>query len=335
MCVPIDHANFGIGTLGSSPQRRCADALCRTASSFGIQIGGPATSELAVPGQSPIQSALASKTREGEMRLRGIGKVLGAGFVFAVVAMLCAGPALAQQTSILSEVIKRGTVRIATEPGNPPYSSMTPGGEPEGYDVEIGKLIAASLKGKPEWVTVDTAGRITALQTHRADLTIANFTNTMERSTVVAFTRPYLVVGSKVMVLKASKLQTIEDVNSSSVKIGIARGGTSEQNAMRIAPNATLVRFNMVQDATLALKSGQVDVQVMDSLLNASILAKEGDTYRDIPGNYSYEEIAIGLPAGDFDWWRIIDGFVRQFVNSGDDAKVFKKYFGYEMPPLH
>ena len=270
------------------------------------------------------------------MRIGGFGRLLGVGLALGIVAMLGAAPARAQQQSnILAEVLKRGTVRIATQPGNPPYSAMSPSGEPEGFDVEIGKLIAAAIKVKPEWVTVDTAGRITALQTHRADLTISNFTNTMERSTVVAFTRPYLVVGSKVMVLKDSKLQTIDDVNNANIKIGISRGGTSEQNAMRIAPNATIVRFDMVQDATLALKSGQVDVQVMDSLLNASILAKDTDhIYRDIPGNYSYEEIAIGVPAGDFDWWRLIDGFVRQFTNSGDDAKLFKKYFGYDMPPL-
>ncbi|HUK11200.1 MAG TPA: transporter substrate-binding domain-containing protein [Stellaceae bacterium] len=270
------------------------------------------------------------------MRLRHFGRLLSAGLAFVLLAALGAAPAAAQdQTSILNQVLKRGTVRIATQPGNPPYSSMTPSGEPEGFDIEIGKLIAAALKVKPEWVTVDTPGRITALQTHRADLTISNFTNNTERSTVVAFTRPYLVVGSKVMVLKDSKLQTIDDVNDSAVKIGISRGGTSEQNAIRIAPKATIVRFDMVQDATLALKSGQVDVQVMDSLLNASILAKDnGASFRNIPGNYSYEEIAIGLPAGDFDWWRVIDGFVRQFVNSGDDAKLFKKYFGYDMPPI-
>ena len=54
----------------------------------------------------------------------------------------------------------------------------------------------------------------------------------------------------------------------------------------------------------------------------------------NLPGNWSYEEISIGVPTGDVDWLRIVDTFVRQLTGSGESARLFKKYFGYEMPPL-
>ena len=58
------------------------------------------------------------------------------------------------------------------------------------------------------------------------------------------------------------------------------------------------------------------------------------DTYKVIPGDFSHEDIAIGLPGGDFDWWRVLNTWVKQFNASGDNARLFKHWFGYEMPPL-
>ncbi|MBV9735807.1 MAG: transporter substrate-binding domain-containing protein, partial [Acidisphaera sp.] len=118
------------------------------------------------------------------------------------------------------------------------------------------------------------------------------------------------------------------------MKIGVPRGGTAEDIAAKNTPNATVVRFNTVNDAFLALKSGQVDTQIMDSLQDSAFLAKEGADFRNLPGNWSYEEICIGVPSGDPDWLRIVDTFVRQLVGSGEDARLFKSYFGYPMPPL-
>jgi polar amino acid transport system substrate-binding protein len=40
-----------------------------------------------------------------------------------------------QQQSVLSDVLKRGVLRIATIGGNPPYSSLGTDGKPVGYDI--------------------------------------------------------------------------------------------------------------------------------------------------------------------------------------------------------
>ncbi len=263
-------------------------------------------------------------------------RTLAIGAASLAAGILGGRVANAQQTAtgIINEVIKRGTIRIATVAGNPPYSSVSPSGEPQGYDVEIGKIIAATLKVKPEWVVVDTPGRITALQTRRVDITLANFTNTIERSTVIAFTSPYLIVGSTFMVKKESPIQTVDQLNDPKFKISGPRGGTFETIAANAVPKATLLRFDSVQDAFLALRSGQADSHLGDSLQQAAVLEANKATMRALPGNWSYEEIAIGLPAGDYDWWRLMDAFVRQFNGSGDNARLFRKFFNYDMPPL-
>lgn len=261
---------------------------------------------------------------------------MAVGAAILLLGSLAGGAALAQSapSNIMADVVKRGTIRIATIAGNPPYSSVSPSGEPQGYDVEIGKLIAAALKVKPEWVVVDTPGRITALQTRRADITLANFTNTIERSTVIAFTRPYLIVGSTFMVKKESPLQNVDQLNDAKYKVSGPRGGTFEPIAANTVPKASVLRFDTVQDALLALRSGQADANLGDSLQIAATIEASKGAMRALPGNWSYEEIAVGLPAGDADWFRIMDAWVRQFNGSGDNARLFKKIFGFEMPPL-
>ena len=88
-------------------------------------------------------------------------------------AMLVGAPAAySQQRDILKEVLARGTIRIATTSDLPPYSMLGANGQLEGYDVEMGKMIAEELGVKPEFLIVDAAGRITSLQTGKADITI-------------------------------------------------------------------------------------------------------------------------------------------------------------------
>ncbi len=81
----------------------------------------------------------------------------------AAALILGTAPVSAQSPSLLQQIVSRGTIRIAVLPSLPPYSRVTPGGEPEGYDVDIAKRLADALKVKPEFVVTDIPGRVTSL----------------------------------------------------------------------------------------------------------------------------------------------------------------------------
>ena len=82
--------------------------------------------------------------------------------LLAALTITHAAPASAQ-SSITANVLKSGVLRIAIAGGNAPFSSIDPNGEAIGYDVDVAKAFAAALKVKPEFITVDSPGRITAL----------------------------------------------------------------------------------------------------------------------------------------------------------------------------
>ena len=241
----------------------------------------------------------------------------------------------AQTPGLLQQIASRGTIRIAVLPSLPPYSRVLPSGEPEGYDIDIAKRLAEALKVKPEWVVTDIPGRVTSLQTRKVDVTIADFTRNVERSMTIAFTEPYLVTTMRMLVPDGAKWKSIADMgDGSGVKVAISRGGTAERAVPLNLPKATLVRFNTQADEMGALLSGQVDAMAEDDFYNTQAIKDRPGKLRQLDGSLARAEIAVGLPAGDPDFLRVMNLFVEQLNASGDNAKLFKQWFGFDQPAV-
>jgi polar amino acid transport system substrate-binding protein len=250
-------------------------------------------------------------------------------------ALLAPTPAAAQTPGLLQQIVSRGTLRIAVLPSLPPYSRVLPTGEPEGYDIDIARRLAEAMKVKPEFVVTDIPGRITSLQTRKVDVTIADFTRNVERSLTIAFTDPYLVTTMRLLVPEGAKWKSIADMkDGDGVKIAISRGGTAERAVPAALPKATLTRFNTQADEMSALLSGQVEAMAEDDFYNTQAIKDRPGKLRQLEGTLARAEIAIGLPAGDADLLRVLNLFVEQFNASGDNAKLFQKWFGFEQPPI-
>lgn len=252
----------------------------------------------------------------------------------ASMAVTAVSPALSQNGAILNDVLSRGTLRIAIIGGLPPYSRTNASGEPEGYDIDIGKKIAEALKVEPEFIVTDIPGRVASLQTRKVDLTIATFTRTVERSLTIGFSDPYVVTGLQMLVKKDAPFEKSEDLNKSGIRIGMTRGGTAEKVLPTVVPNAELVRFNSTADEISALVSGQVDAMSEDILFNKQIEKDRPGQFKAMPELLNRAEISIGFPAGDADWARVINLWVAQFNASGENSKLFEKWFGYPLPPV-
>ena len=255
----------------------------------------------------------------------------------AIVALFLAGStsAVGHERDILQEVLDRGTVRIAIQGGLPPYAVIKPDGEPEGYEIDMGTMIADALGVEPEWVIIDTAGRVTALQTGKAEITIANFTANFERSKVISFTDPYMVVGMVFFVLaNRDDIESVDDLDTAKMKVGFGRGSTQEILVPAAAPDVTIVRFAGMADTLEALNSGRIDGTALDNIGTSGILADNPGKYKVLPGRFSREDISLGLPRGDHEWWRLLDTWMRDFNLSGKNDALYAKWFGAERPSV-
>ena len=241
-------------------------------------------------------------------------------------------PALAGD--VLQQVVSSGMVRIAVMGSLPPYTTMTPSGEPEGFDIEVAKRLAAALGVKPQFLVVDSAGRVAALQTHKADLTISGFARNVQRSLTIAFSEPILIVPGRVLVKADSPLHSLEELNDPKWRLALNWGGNSEPIIVAKFPKTQRLMFNTNADGLSALQSGQVDALAEDAFYHTQEMNRHPGEFRMLHGTYSRQEDAIGLPAGDPDWLRVINLWVEQFNASGDGRALFKQWFGIEQPKI-
>jgi polar amino acid transport system substrate-binding protein len=94
------------------------------------------------------------------------------------------------------------------------------------------------------------------------------------------------------------------------------------------------VRFNTQADEMSALLSGQADAMAEDDFYNTQAVKDRPGKLRQLDGSLARAEIAIGLPPGDPDFTRVLNLFVEQLNASGDNARLFKQWFGFDQPAI-
>src|SRR5215471_15063523 len=89
--------------------------------------------------------------------------------------------------SILTEILRRGTVRIATAVATQPLRFEDENGNLQGYEIDIANRLAKDLGVTIDWIKTNAAGRVAILQTKQADITIASLTPNLERLKTIGF----------------------------------------------------------------------------------------------------------------------------------------------------
>jgi len=249
--------------------------------------------------------------------------------VALLLASLMMGVA-AQEESILDGIIKRGSVRVAMILTNHPLGFRNDKGEPDGYEVEIAKLLAEKLGVKLEIVEVSGPTRISALLANKADIVLAGLTRTLERAKSVAFMEiPYYMSGIRYVVRPDSPYKTVEELQAAKdkVKVGTDRGGTGSIMTAKLFPNAQVQLFEAVADQYLALTRGVVDFVSNDAKKAVVQERQFPDKYRNLPGIFGTEELGAAVAYGDFKWWHWCNLFFHEFNSMGDNSRLYQKWY--------
>lgn len=115
-----------------------------------------------------------------------------------------AAPAPAEDVSFdegttMAKLHDAGKITIGTKYDQPLFGLMNPASnEPEGFDVEIGKLVAANLglsEDQIEWKEAVSANREPFIQNGEVDIVVATYTINDDRKQVIDFAGPYYIAG--------------------------------------------------------------------------------------------------------------------------------------------
>jgi ABC-type amino acid transport substrate-binding protein len=244
---------------------------------------------------------------------------------------IAAAPRPAAADSLLSDVLHRGSIRIAVNTGNEPRQFVDENGNLQGYDIDIANELAKQLGVSVEFIRTDVAGRVAMLQSHKADITIATFTPTLDRMKTVAFTDAYTTDVLTLMTRADRKdLAALKDFDKPEIKIALGRGSTAAKALAQYVPHATVVELPGLADIVQAIDAGQVDATCSnDGLVNWTVKKSNGK-YRVAATLGEPEDDSIGLPQGDFVWWMWLNQFVHQINADGTNYVLWQKWFGTE-----
>lgn len=241
--------------------------------------------------------------------------------------------AAAGSSPILDRVKKTKKLRVGTITGNAPFESLNKSGDLEGFDIDMIEAVAEKMGAKTEYVKTDVAGRVTVLQTGKADVVVGSFTDTPERRKAVSFTDPINYEYVALIAKADSSLKTVEDVNVAGKTVAGASGGTQADTVPKAVPNAKLVLLPGIADEVQAVLSGQADAAAVANTQIATLVADSGGKLKALTGSLSEnQKDCVGVPKDDQVWLDYVNGIVGELNADGTTYNLTKKWFGSEPP---
>ncbi len=201
----------------------------------------------------------------------------------------------------------------------------------KGFDIEVVEAIAEKIGRTPEFqdTSFDTIFR--DLAQGKFEMVASATTITKEREESVDFTNPYYLPSAQSIVVKkgATGLSTEKDLEGKIV--GVQQGTTGEEYVEEEIDTKELRTFPQGPDTFPALEAGTLDAVVIDRPVAEK--AVQGDPEIEIAGGIETEEqYGFVVKQGNTELLDELNGALKEIVDSGEYATIFKKWF-HKPPP--
>ncbi|WP_413316288.1 glutamate ABC transporter substrate-binding protein [Agrococcus sp. 1P02AA] len=241
-----------------------------------------------------------------------------------------------EEGSTMAELAQAGSITIGTKFDQPLFGLVGPDGNPVGFDVAIGSLIAAEL-GIPfeniEWTETVSANREPFIEQGQVDIVVATYTINDDRKQVIDFAGPYYLAGQALMVQQGNPegIMGPEDVEGQPVCS--VEGSTPAERIVE-EYGANLQATDVYSNCLDPLRNGQVVALTTDNVILAGFvdqnegefeLVADGDTFTDEP-------YGIGLQKGDDEFRTFINDVLEASYEDGRYASLWEQTAGVVLP---
>ncbi|QNO36578.1 glutamate ABC transporter substrate-binding protein [Protaetiibacter sp. SSC-01] len=229
----------------------------------------------------------------------------------------------------MAELAEAGTITIGTKFDQPLFGLAGPDGTPEGFDVEIGKLIAGKLGIAPEditWTETVSKNREPFIQAGEVDIVIATYTINDERKKVVSFAGPYYTAGQDILVAAGNPegITGVEDLAGKNVCS--VSGSTSEKNL--IAAGVNVLPAAGYSECLEPLRNGAVVAVSTDNVILAGLAAQNEGEFEVVGNPFTSEPYGIGLALEDDEFRNWINDVLEEAYADGSWAAAWEKTAG-------
>jgi polar amino acid transport system substrate-binding protein len=262
--------------------------------------------------------------------------------IFAVL-LLCAfaaAPASAQATSTWDQIMKTKKLRLGAAPTEPWYykdttNSTAPGGVFSGgvmwrgVGVTLAKEIADAMGVELEVVETTWGNAVAGLQANQFDVMFMLDPNPV-RGLALDFVSPVLWYPFGLIVRDDLPAKSWAELNDPKYKLGGVSGSSTDAILTRMAPKATIVRFQLHGEMLAAFQAGRIDGGMTTAptadLTRAAL--KMGKTLVPTP--------VVALPSGagmrresDRRWRDYVELCVNYYYYSGKTQDMYEQFLSF------
>jgi len=268
---------------------------------------------------------------------------------FAIMALLAASPALAQDKIV-----------IATEGAYAPWNFSGPGGTLDGFEIDLIKALCARMQADCEIVAQNWDGIIPSLTAGKYDAIMAAMSVTQERQKVIAFSAPYALAVNSFATLSDGPLGTLtghgESLSLEGDKaeadavidslaqalngkvIGVQRATTAAAFLEDRFGDAVEVReYATTEEHNFDLMSGRIDAVLANATVLAAALEEEDMAGAALTGplfsGEAFGNIAVGLRQEDTALKARFDEAIGALSEDGTLAALSQEWFGVNVAP--
>ena len=236
--------------------------------------------------------------------------------------------------SSVTAIKKRGVLRVAVFGDLPPYGWVDDHGNRLGYDVRLARQMAKDLGVKVKFIQVNANNRVDTLNSNKADIVLANFTETPERKQVVDFAKPYMKVSVGVISPKNAPITSASQLKGKNL---IVNKGTTAENYFTKKGGVDLLKFDSKTQQFNAFKNKRAAALADDNSYLYAWVKKNPSYTVGIKNIGPNQFISPAVKKGNKSLLNWTNKEITKLANkkffTTDYNKELKPYFGKEVKP--
>jgi polar amino acid transport system substrate-binding protein len=157
-------------------------------------------------------------------------------------------------------------IRFLTETDYPPFNFAGPDGVPQGFNVDLARMVCEELKAGCTVQMRRFETLVASLAEDRGDAVIASISPTPELRSKIDFTDPYYRMPARFVARRDSTIEDVAPEKLEGRKVAVVAGTSHEAYLRALFPEVELRAYPSSDLARLALRRGDVDLMFGDAI---------------------------------------------------------------------
>lgn len=243
----------------------------------------------------------------------------------------CASQGKELEDESLAGIMDEGVFRIGFT-DYPPFGMINEG-DATGFDIDMAKEVAKRMEVDFDSKYIDWDSKQFELDNKNIDAIWNGFTITEDRAKEVTFTNPYFDNHIVMMSLKGNSYESLEDLEDKLVGVELQSSGQIALEEMEdiYASIKDMMKYTSVSEALMALKTGGIDVIVVDENFARYVSSKEAELFEISEARFNPENYGVGLRKGSLLLAEKIDEIIDEMIEDGVAGEISMKWFGEDL----